>query len=107
MFIQHNAHKIYSVRFVNKEKGLDVTIPVRGDEYIFDAAEIEGIELPASCRAGACISCTGRVVEGEVDSDEIFLKRHEEEAGFLLTCKCYAMSDCVIETHQQDALLDL
>ncbi len=109
MFNTKDHEHAYKIRLIDEEKGLDVTIPVREDEYIFDAAEQKGIQLPVSCRAGACTSCTGKLLQGKVDQDHTFLKRHEEEAGFVLTCKCYPMSDSTIlvDKNQQDALLDL
>lgn len=97
----------YQVRFINQEKGLDSVIEVDADEYILDAAERQGFNLPYSCRAGVCVSCTGRLKEGTVNHDYDFLKAKEIEAGFFLTCKAFATSDCVVETHQEDALLDL
>ncbi|BAQ66103.1 2Fe-2S iron-sulfur cluster-binding protein [Geminocystis sp. NIES-3709] len=97
----------YKVQLINQEKGIDNVIEVGADEYILDSAERQGFNLPYSCRAGVCVSCTGRLIQGSVNHDYDFLKAKEIEAGFFLTCKAYATSDCVIETHQEDALLDL
>ncbi|WP_330203722.1 2Fe-2S iron-sulfur cluster-binding protein [Cyanobacterium sp. DS4] len=97
----------YKIRLINEEKGIDNVIEVNADEYILDAAERQGFNLPYSCRAGVCVSCTAKIVEGSVNHDYDFLKDKEIEAGFFLTCKAYATSDCVIKTHQEDALLDL
>ncbi len=107
MFTVKNSNKVYQVQLVNKEKGLNTTLKVGASEYILDAAEQQGIQLPVSCRAGACISCTGKMVQGDVDQDHNFLKTKELDAGFVLTCRACPMSDCVIETHQEDALLDI
>ncbi len=98
---------MYRVQLINKEKGLDQTIRVRPDEYILDAAEAQGVLMPVSCRAGACISCTGKLIKGSVEQDHSFLKPRELDAGFVLTCRAYPRSDCTIETDQEEALLDL
>lgn len=101
-----NDSKTYKVTLVNPATDVRTTIVVADDEYILDAAEQQNVDVPYACRAGACIVCTGRMVEGTVDQAEHgFLKEKELKAGFVLTCKAYATSDCVIKTHQEDELL--
>jgi|TARA_B100001996_G_scaffold167842_1_gene127932 ferredoxin len=86
--------------------GTDEVIQCDDDQYILEAAEEAGIDLPSSCKAGACSSCAGKVLEGTINNDEqSFLDDEQLEDGWSLLCVATPESDCVILTEQEENIL--
>jgi ferredoxin len=96
---------VYHVRLINPAIGLDRTIEVPDDQYILDIAEDSGIRLPSGCKQGDCSACVAKLISGEVNqTEQKFLRPNEIQAGYIVTCVAYPVSDCTIETHQEKVL---
>lgn len=95
---------VYKIKLVTPE-GEEHEFEAPDDAYVLDSAENAGIELPYSCRAGACSTCAGKLESGSVDqSDGSFLDEKQMKEGYVLTCISYPSSDCVIHTHKESDL---
>lgn len=76
---------------------------VNEDETILAAALREGFSLPYGCRNGACGSCKGKIVQGEVDYGKYqsnTLKPEEIAEGKALLCVARPLTDLVIEAKE-------
>jgi ferredoxin len=75
------------------------TIEVDSTETVVDAAERTGVNLPYGCLYGACGTCTGRLIAGDLAHVERprALKPRHSEAGYVLLCIATPRSDCHVE----------
>lgn len=82
------------------------TIECPEGTYILDKAEDDGIDLPYSCRTGACFTCIGRIKDGSVDQqDQSVLDDKHLSENWVLTCAAYPKRNCTIITHQEEAFV--
>jgi ferredoxin len=95
-----------------EEQAYDVTlvtpsgprlIRARSTEHIWDEAKSAGLNLPAICHQGRCLTCAGKLLEpGEFDpSDAVSYYPQDREAGFILLCTAKARSNLHLHTHMQ------
>ena len=57
------------------------------DGNILEEGLLNGYDMPHSCQGGICMTCLGRVTEGEAIMDDPGMLSDEEiDEGFILTC---------------------
>jgi ferredoxin len=100
------SDKVYMVTFIDEVNNVTTSLRIGSDECILDSALDQGVQLPASCYTGKCMTCACRLLKGEIEQHQVSLKPGEIAAGFILACKAYSRTDCVIVTHQEEALIN-
>lgn len=91
---------------IKNSKKLNITFSSWHTEYqgndgqtLLEQAELAGVNLPYSCRAGVCGTCKVKVVQGEVTHllDMGGLAEDERQLGYVLACNCIPQSNLIIE----------
>ncbi len=85
-------------------------LTVAEDETILKAALREGLALPYGCRNGACGTCKGRLLAGEVHYQGDLppaLSDQEDEQGLALFCQARPLGDLEVEVKEIGAAKDL
>ena len=80
---------------------------VQEGSTILKAGHDADIPLPYSCRAGACRTCRGLILEGEVDYGHVhptYLPIEEREQGYALLCQAQPLSNLVVEVQELDIM---
>ncbi|GAB4216333.1 MAG: 2Fe-2S iron-sulfur cluster binding domain-containing protein [Synechococcales cyanobacterium] len=98
----------YRVQVWDRQRQQHLTFVVSSQDYILDAAEDQGIELPSACRNGACTTCAVRVKSGSLDQREAMgICRPLQQQGYALICVGKATSDLLLETQDEDEVYEL
>ncbi|HWX00411.1 CDP-6-deoxy-delta-3,4-glucoseen reductase [Collimonas sp.] len=90
--------------------GFQITVQPSGRQFTCDEGETiltaairAGVGLPYGCKNGACSSCKGKLLEGEISHgahQEKALPMKEEQLGFALFCCATPHSDVTIEARE-------
>ncbi len=74
------------------------------DDYVLDAADAAGLDIPCSCRGGVCGTCVSKLLSGNIDDswlteldDGNVLTAEQMKAGYILPCSAMPRSDLRIE----------
>ncbi|NEP55509.1 MAG: 2Fe-2S iron-sulfur cluster binding domain-containing protein [Symploca sp. SIO2G7] len=98
----------YTIQIHNRQTGAKHSVKVPADNYILHTAENKGVNLPSSCRNGACTTCAVRMLAGEIHQPEAMgLSPKLREEGYALLCVGYPCSDVEVETQDEDEVYEL
>ncbi|MFE1745823.1 2Fe-2S iron-sulfur cluster-binding protein [Coleofasciculus sp. H7-2] len=98
----------YTIRIHNRHTGTHHDLQVPSDRYILSSVEHQSVELPFSCRNGACTTCAVRVLSGEIHQPEAMgLSPQLRDKGYALLCVSYPRSDLEVETQDEDEVYEL
>ena len=72
------------------------------DTSLLEAALENKVDAPFACKAGVCSTCKAKVLKGDVEMvANHALEDYEVNAGYVLTCQSYPVSDEVVWDYDQ------
>lgn len=76
---------------------------------IVDLAEENGVELPYSCRSGACFTCCGEIQKGEqrIDHNKTWEQLIDVEPGETLCCISWVCSEAFDTESDKEIAIDM
>jgi ferredoxin len=100
--------RYHTVRIYHRQQNQNYCVQVPEDRYILQSAENQGVNLPFSCRNGACTTCAVRVISGDLEQPEAMgLSPALQRQGYALLCVSYPRSDLEVETQDEDEVYEL
>jgi len=110
-FLSEGQTPVASKRVGDAGGTAKMTLIIDGDEFniqadrktaILDAALNEGADVPFACKGGVCCTCRAKVLKGDVDMVlNQGLEPEEVDAGYVLTCQSFAVSDDVVLSYDE------
>jgi ring-1,2-phenylacetyl-CoA epoxidase subunit PaaE len=91
------------VEILLKEGGKTIRFQMaKGGESLLDAALKRNSALPFACKGGVCCTCKARLMEGKVQMDVNYaLEKEQLDAGYILTCQAFPLTDKVLVDFDQ------
>jgi ferredoxin len=97
----------FTVRICDRRIGTEYTVEVPENRYILETAEEQAVQLPFSCRNGACTACAVRVISGDLYQPEAMgLSPRLQRKGYALLCVGYPRSNLYVETQDEDEVYE-
>ncbi|WP_340065240.1 2Fe-2S iron-sulfur cluster-binding protein [Ascidiimonas aurantiaca] len=99
----------YNIYLLNRQTGIETKIRqfIWETTSILDTAEEYGLQLPYNERAGSSTTCIAFLTDGGVNHETTtILSQSDIEKGWRLPCVAYAVTDCRLITHAEDAFYD-
>lgn len=89
--VQQPTMKVYDVEVLME--GKKHMIPIDEDLTLLEGIEEYGLEVLYSCRAGVCVTCAAKMLQGEIDPGFASITDDLKAEGYVLACSAYPRSE--------------